>query len=77
VNVSKVGRATEVAIYLVRVFISGLLVNCITETIQVAEGRKCVSRGSRVGQPCRIECLFVFPALQPIVVVFSQPSRGL
>ena len=22
-------------------------------------------------------CLFVFPALQPIVVVFSQPSSGL
>jgi hypothetical protein len=27
--------------------------------------------------PCHLRCLFVFLALQPIVVVFSQPGSGL
>jgi len=27
--------------------------------------------------PCLFVCLFVFLALQPIVVVFSQPDSGL
>ena len=32
--------------------ITSRLLNCITETIQVTEGRKYFPRGPRAGQPC-------------------------
>ena len=63
------------------------LLNCITETVQVTEGRKCFPRGRHVGQPCSRKnfialkgnkiTTFALSSIFNVTVNVGLPSRSL